>query len=52
MGACQGRGCLASVKAISAEAGAAFDITVADPVVQRWPLRPVSVVALAAFSDA
>ncbi|MBS1230466.1 MAG: hypothetical protein H6R17_3743 [Proteobacteria bacterium] len=51
MGACQGRSCLASVKAITAEAGASFDITVADPVVQRWPLRPVSVVALAAFSD-
>lgn len=51
MGACQGRSCLASVKAITAETGLPFDITVADPVVQRWPLRPVSVVSLAAFSD-
>lgn len=51
MGSCQGRSCLSSVKAISGEAGTPFDITAADPVVQRWPLRPVSVVSLAAFSD-
>ena len=51
MGACQGRSCHAGVEAISAEAGASFDITAADPAAPRWPLRPVSVVSLAAFND-
>lgn len=51
MGACQGRFCLPSVRTIAAEAGTPFDAEFPDNAVQRWPLRPVSVVSLAALRD-
>jgi hypothetical protein len=51
MGACQGRFCLDSVRTIAAEAGTRFDAEFPDDTVRRWPLRPVSVVSLAALRD-
>ena len=49
MGACQGRFCAAHVARMAAEVGVDFEPTDLAGGVPRWPLRPVSVSALASF---
>lgn len=51
MGACQGRFCSRNAQALAAEAGVAFEPQDLHGRVPRWPLRPVSVAALAAYAD-
>jgi len=50
MGACQGRFCARAAQALAAQAGVAFEPQDLHGSVPRWPLRPVSVAALAAYS--
>lgn len=52
MGACQGRFCAHTVSALAHEHGVDFDPAALNGDVPRWPLRPVSLVALAAYADA
>lgn len=52
MGACQGRFCARAAQALAAQAGVAFEPQDLHGSVPRWPLRPVSVAALAAYTDA
>lgn len=51
MGACQGRFCARAAQALAAQAGVAFEPQDLHGTVPRWPLRPVSVAALAAYTD-
>ncbi len=51
MGACQGRFCARAAQALAAQAGVAFEPQDLHGSVPRWPLRPVSVAALAAYAD-
>lgn len=51
LGACQGRFCSRNVKEIVSETGVIFESDDLTGTIQRWPLRPVSVSALATFSD-
>lgn len=48
MGACQGRFCAQHVQRLAAENALAFDAAALGGTTARWPLRPVSVTALAA----
>ncbi|MCF8159650.1 MAG: FAD-dependent oxidoreductase [Polaromonas sp.] len=51
MGACQGRFCARAAQALAAQTGVAFEPQDLNGSVPRWPLRPVSVAALAAYAD-
>lgn len=51
MGACQGRFCARAAQALAAQAGVVFAPEDLHGSVPRWPLRPVSVAALAAYTD-
>jgi len=51
MGACQGRFCAHSVSALAHEYGIDFAPEALSGEVQRWPLRPVSLVALANYTE-
>ncbi|MEO8117794.1 MAG: FAD-dependent oxidoreductase [Rhodoferax sp.] len=51
MGACQGRFCARAVKEIAAEAAMSFESGELGGTTLRWPLRPVSVASLAAWTD-
>jgi len=51
MGACQGRFCARNTQALAAQAGVVFEPQDLHGRVPRWPLRPVSVAALAAYAD-
>jgi len=51
MGACQGRFCAHSVSALAQERGIDFDPAALNGEVPRWPLRPVSLAALAAYRE-
>lgn len=51
MGLCQGRFCANAVSKIAAEAGIDFEPRELSGATQRWPLRPVSVAALAAYEE-
>ncbi len=51
MGACQGRFCARAVKEIAAEAAVSFESGELGGTTLRWPLRPVSVASLAAWTD-
>ncbi|MDD2881245.1 MAG: FAD-dependent oxidoreductase [Rhodoferax sp.] len=51
MGACQGRFCAQHLSAMAHERGIDFDPAALNGDVQRWPLRPVSLAALAAYSE-
>lgn len=51
MGACQGRFCARAAQQLAAQAGVAFEPQDLHGSVPRWPLRPVSVAALAAYAD-
>ena len=51
MGSCQGRFCARHAQALAAQAGVAFEPEDLHGSVPRWPLRPVSVAALAAYSE-
>lgn len=52
MGACQGRFCAHAVRALAHERGIEFDPLALQGDVPRWPLRPVSLAALAGYSGA
>lgn len=51
MGACQGRFCARAVKDIAAETAVNFEPGDLGGATLRWPLRPVSVASLAAWTD-
>lgn len=51
MGACQGRFCARAVKDIAAETAVNFEPGDLGGTTLRWPLRPVSVASLAAWTD-
>ncbi|MDO8252824.1 MAG: hypothetical protein Q7T78_24315, partial [Rhodoferax sp.] len=51
MGACQGRFCARAVKDIAAEVAVNFEPGDLGGTTLRWPLRPVSVASLAAWTD-
>lgn len=51
MGACQGRFCAGAVKEIAAETAVNFEPGDLGGTTLRWPLRPVSVASLAAWTD-
>lgn len=51
MGACQGRFCAHTVSALAHEHGVEFDPAAINGDVPRWPLRPVSLAALAAYAE-
>ena len=51
MGACQGRFCAHTVSALAHERGIDFDPAAINGNVLRWPLRPVSLAALAAYDE-
>lgn len=51
MGACQGRFCARAVKDIAAESAVNFEPGDLGGTTLRWPLRPVSVASLAAWTD-
>jgi hypothetical protein len=52
MGTCQGRFCARTVQEFAAETGVPFEPGALHGSTPRWPLRPVSVAALAAYTDA
>jgi NADPH-dependent 2,4-dienoyl-CoA reductase/sulfur reductase-like enzyme len=52
MGACQGRFCAQHVQQLAAEGALEFESTALSGSAARWPLRPVSVSALAGFEAA
>lgn len=52
MGACQGRFCAQHVQRLAADNALPFDAAALGGAAARWPLRPVSVSALAACDDA
>jgi hypothetical protein len=51
MGPCQGRFCARNAQALAAQTGVSFEPQDLHGSVPRWPLRPVSVAALAAYTD-
>ncbi len=51
MGACQGRYCAPTVSALAQERGIDFDPGALNGEVPRWPLRPVALTALAAYTE-
>jgi thioredoxin reductase len=51
MGACQGRFCARAVKDMAAETAVNFEPGDLGGTTPRWPLRPVSVASLAAWTD-
>ncbi len=51
MGLCQGRYCARSVSALAHERGIEFAAEALNGESQRWPLRPVSLAALAAYTE-
>jgi NADPH-dependent 2,4-dienoyl-CoA reductase/sulfur reductase-like enzyme len=51
MGACQGRFCARAVQELAAETALNFESGALGGSKLRWPLRPVSVAALAAWTD-
>ena len=51
MGACQGRFCARATQEFAARSGLVFELGELHGSAPRWPLRPVSVVALAAYGD-
>lgn len=51
MGPCQGRFCARNAQTLAAQAGVSFEPRDLHGSVLRWPLRPVSVAALAAYAD-
>ena len=51
MGTCQGRFCARATQEFAARSGVLFDVSELHGGTPRWPLRPVSVAALAAYSD-
>lgn len=51
MGACQGRFCARAVKDMAAETAVNFEPGDLGGATLRWPLRPVSVASLAAWTD-
>ena len=51
MGACQGRFCTRTVQEIAAEAGMNLEPHELGDTTLRWPLRPVAVASLAAWTD-
>lgn len=51
MGACQGRFCAHTVSALAHERRIDFDPAALNGDVQRWPLRPVSLAALAGYVE-
>lgn len=51
MGACQGRYCARNVSTLAREHGIDFDPDALNGDVPRWPLRPVSLVALAGYAQ-
>ena len=51
MGACQGRFCAQHVQQLAAEGALTFEAAALGGAAARWPLRPVSVSALAGLED-
>lgn len=51
MGACQGRFCAGTVSRLAREQGIDFDPAALNGDVPRWPLRPVSLAALANYTE-
>lgn len=51
MGACQGRFCAHSISALAHTSGIEFTPAALNGDVQRWPMRPVSLAALANYTD-
>ncbi|MDD5481304.1 MAG: hypothetical protein PHT20_16605, partial [Rhodoferax sp.] len=51
MGACQGRFCAHTTSQLAHEHGFGFDPAALNGDVPRWPLRPVSLAALAAYAE-
>lgn len=51
MGACQGRFCAHHLSKLAHERGIEFDPVALNGDVQRWPLRPVSLAALAGYVE-
>ncbi|MBB1075992.1 FAD-dependent oxidoreductase [Rhodoferax sp. 4810] len=51
MGACQGRYCAPAVSALAQEHGIDFDPGALNGDVPRWPMRPVALTALAAYTE-
>ncbi len=51
MGACQGRFCAQHLSSLAHERGIDFDPTALNGDVLRWPLRPVSLAALAGYVE-
>ena len=51
MGTCQGRFCARAVQEFAAETGVPFEPGALHGNTPRWPLRPVSVAALAAYTE-
>ncbi len=51
MGACQGRFCAHTASQLAHEHGYGFDPAALNGEVPRWPLRPVSLAALAAYAE-
>jgi NADPH-dependent 2,4-dienoyl-CoA reductase/sulfur reductase-like enzyme len=51
MGNCQGRYCAHAVSALAQEHGVLFEPGALNGDVPRWPLRPVALTALAAYTD-
>lgn len=51
MGACQGRFCARTVSELARSSGIEFDSAELNGEVLRWPLRPVSLSALANYTD-
>ena len=51
MGTCQGRFCARATQELAARAGVLFEVSELHGGTPRWPLRPESVAALAAYTD-
>lgn len=51
MGACQGRFCARAAQDMAAQSGVPFELSALHGSTPRWPLRPVSVAALAAYIE-
>ncbi|MBK1683194.1 NAD(P)/FAD-dependent oxidoreductase [Rhodoferax fermentans] len=51
MGNCQGRYCTHAVSALAQEHGVLFEPGALNGEVPRWPMRPVALTALAAYTD-
>lgn len=51
MGTCQGRFCARTTQEFAARSGVPFELSELHGSTTRWPLRPVSVAALVAYTD-